>query len=37
LTLRLRGDVLNGDASSGDVEGPRVRNALSHWLELKKQ
>ncbi|HEY5755379.1 MAG TPA: serine hydrolase domain-containing protein [Steroidobacter sp.] len=37
LTLRLRGDVLNGDASAGDVEGPRVRNALSHWLEVKKQ
>lgn len=37
LTLRLRGDVLNGDASAEGIEGPRVRNALSHWLELKKQ
>ena len=37
LSLRLRGDVLNGDAAAGDVDGPRVRNTLSHWLELKKQ
>jgi CubicO group peptidase (beta-lactamase class C family) len=37
LSLRLRGDVLNGDASADGIDGPRVRNALSHWIELKKQ
>lgn len=42
LSLTLRGDVLNGAASSVDwseglPEDPRFRNALSHWMELKKQ
>jgi CubicO group peptidase (beta-lactamase class C family) len=37
LSLRLRGDVLNGDASADGTDGPRVRNALAHWIELKKQ
>lgn len=37
LSLRLRDNVLNGDATASGVDGPRVRNALSHWLELKKQ
>ncbi len=37
LSLRLRGNVLNGSASASGVDGPRVRNALTHWVELKKQ
>lgn len=37
LSLRLRGDVLNGGATAMHVEAPRVRNALTHWLELRKQ
>lgn len=37
LTLRLRDDVLNGDARAKGPDGPRLRNALSHWIELKKQ
>lgn len=42
LSLTLRGDVLNGAASSIDwgeglPEDPRTRNALSHWIELTKQ
>ena len=36
LSLRLRDNVLNGDATSSGVDGPRVRNALSHWLELAR-
>ncbi|MBL8268985.1 serine hydrolase domain-containing protein [Steroidobacter sp.] len=37
LSLKLRDEVLNGAVIAGDVEGPRVRNALAQWLELKKQ
>lgn len=37
LSLRLRGDVLNGSASAIAVAGPRERNALSHWIELRKE
>lgn len=37
LSLTLRGNVLNGSATAADSEGSRVRNALSHWLELKKK
>lgn len=37
LSLRLRGgNVLNGAASAVAVEAPRVRNALTHWVELTK-
>ncbi|MBL8267969.1 serine hydrolase domain-containing protein [Steroidobacter sp.] len=37
LQLRLRGDVLNGDAAAEGDRSTRVRNALAHWIELKKQ
>ncbi|MBL8267970.1 serine hydrolase domain-containing protein [Steroidobacter sp.] len=37
LTMRLRGDVLNGDADAFGLRDQRPRNALSHWIELKKQ
>lgn len=37
LSLTLRRDVLNGSATAADIEGPRVRNALTYWIELKKQ
>ncbi len=36
LSLQLRGDVLNGSASAIAVASPRERNALSHWIELRK-
>lgn len=36
LSMQLRGDVLNGSASAIAVESPRARNALSHWIELKR-
>lgn len=37
LNLHLRGDVLNGAATAVGEDVPRVRNALTQWLELKKQ
>lgn len=37
LSLQLRGDVLNGSASAIAVSSPRERNALSHWIELRKE
>jgi CubicO group peptidase (beta-lactamase class C family) len=37
LSLQLRGDVLNGSASAVAVESPRARNAVSHWIELRKE
>jgi CubicO group peptidase (beta-lactamase class C family) len=37
LSMRLRGNVLNGDAEASGSPGPGVRNALSHWLELKRE
>jgi hypothetical protein len=37
LSLQLRGDVLNGSASAVAVESSRERNALSHWIELRKE
>jgi CubicO group peptidase (beta-lactamase class C family) len=36
LSLQLRGDVLNGSASAIAVASPRERNAVSHWIELRK-
>lgn len=37
LSLRLRGgNVLNGAASAVDIDAPRVRNALTQWIELTK-
>jgi len=37
LNLHLRGDVLNGAATAVGEDVPRVRNAVTQWLELKKQ
>jgi CubicO group peptidase (beta-lactamase class C family) len=37
LTLKLRGDVLNGPASAISLPGRRSGNALTQWVELKKQ
>lgn len=38
LSLTLRGDVLNGGATARATDDgfPRVRNALTHWLELRR-
>lgn len=47
LSLTLRGDVLNGSATAifrtkslastlGRIDGPRVRSALSHWVDLSR-
>ncbi|MDT9600135.1 serine hydrolase domain-containing protein [Sphingosinicella rhizophila] len=36
LKLRLRGSRLEGAATAVGTPGPRVRNALSHWLSLGK-
>jgi CubicO group peptidase (beta-lactamase class C family) len=37
LTLKLRGAVLNGPASAVSLPGRRAGNALTQWVELKKQ
>jgi CubicO group peptidase (beta-lactamase class C family) len=37
LTLKLRGEVLNGAASSVSISGPRGGNAQTHWVELRKR
>jgi len=41
LDLKLRGNKLNGAATARDTgsgfESPRVRNAMSHWIELEKK
>ncbi|HEY5757490.1 MAG TPA: serine hydrolase domain-containing protein [Steroidobacter sp.] len=37
LWLTLRGDVLNGAASAQGEQSPRVRSALAHWMEVRKQ
>lgn len=37
LSLKLRGNVLNGAATAISVPGRRVGNALTQWAELKKQ
>jgi len=37
VTLKLRGDVLNGAMIARSLPGRRMGNALSHWVELKKQ
>ncbi len=37
LSLRLRGNVLNGAAEALGGDEPRVGNALTHWMELNKQ
>jgi CubicO group peptidase (beta-lactamase class C family) len=37
LSLKLRGDALNGAMTARSLPGKRVGNALTHWVELKKQ
>ena len=37
LTLKLRGEVMNGAMTAQSMPGKRVGNALTHWVELKKQ
>jgi len=37
LSLKLRGNVLNGAVSAISSPGKRVGNALSYWAELKKK
>jgi len=37
FSLKLRGDVLNGAASAISSPGRRAGNALSQWVELRKQ
>ncbi len=37
LSLKLRGDVLNGAITVISRPGKRAGNALNHWVELKKQ
>jgi len=37
LSLKLRGDVLNGAMTAQSMPGKRVGNALTHWVELKKE
>ena len=37
FSLKLRGDVLNGAASAISTPGRRAGNALTQWVELKKQ
>ncbi|MGH9753536.1 MAG: serine hydrolase domain-containing protein [Blastocatellia bacterium] len=37
LSLKLRGDVLNGAMTAQSLSGRRVGNALTHWVELKKE
>lgn len=37
LSLKLRGDVLNGTADVLGNDTPRVGSELGHWMELNKQ
>jgi CubicO group peptidase (beta-lactamase class C family) len=37
LSLKLRGVVLNGAMTAQSMPGRRVGNALTHWVELKKE
>jgi CubicO group peptidase (beta-lactamase class C family) len=37
LSLTLRGEVLNGAATAVQNDSTRVRNALTQWLELKRE
>ena len=37
VTLYLRGPVLNGAMTAHSLPGRRVGNALTHWVELRKQ
>jgi len=37
LSLKLRGNILNGAMTAQSLPGRRVGNALTHWVELKKE
>jgi hypothetical protein len=37
LSLKLRGNLLNGAATAVSLSGRRVGNALTNWAELRKQ
>ena len=37
LVLKLRGRVLNGSMIAMSQPGKRAGNALSHWVEVRKQ
>lgn len=37
LSLKLRGEALNGALTAQSLPGKRAGNALTHWVELKKQ
>ena len=37
LEVKQRGDVLNGSLTAMSNSKPRVGNALTHWIEVKKQ
>ncbi len=37
LSVKLRGEVLNGSLAAISLPGNRAGNALSHWIEVKKQ
>jgi CubicO group peptidase (beta-lactamase class C family) len=37
LSLRLRGDLMNGAMTAQSLPAKRVGNALTQWVELKKQ
>lgn len=37
LEAKLRGDALNGSLTAVSRPAPRVGNALTHWIELKKE
>ena len=37
LSLKLRGEILNGGITAISTSEKRVGNALTHWVELKRQ
>lgn len=37
LTLKLRGNVMNGPASAISLPGKRVGNALTQWVEMNRE
>jgi CubicO group peptidase (beta-lactamase class C family) len=37
FSLKLRGEVLNGSVTAVSFPNEKLPNALSHWVELKKQ
>ncbi len=37
LSLKLRGQTLNGAMTAISLPGQKIGNALSHWMEIRKQ